>query len=166
MLMAVQFQVFKQDKALGLSAQGTGGTPLHSKLNQHCFASLYNRGRRSISDIIQVITPDVETFRPYSWKHSEARSEAGLEGRLITRVYTSGIHRFVKRVQRHLSQRWYRYRIYVPNMMPPMVNSFFRELYRAAYDLIKTNTSKLIHYKTRQEAEFNINTFKEDQKCH
>ena len=154
MLMALQFQVFKQDKVLGLSAQGTGGTPLHSKLNQHCFANLYNRGRRSIIDIIQVIAPGVETFHPYSRKRSEARSEAGLEGRLITRVYTSDIHRFVKRVQRHLSQRWYRYRIYVPNMIPPFVISFFRELYRAGYHLIKTIISKLTYNKTRQEAEF------------
>ena len=51
-------------------------------------------------------------------------------------------------------------------MIPRIVNFFFRDLYRAGYDLIKANTSKLTHYKTRQEAEFNINTFKEDQKCH
>ena len=154
MSMALQFQVFKQDKVLGLSAQGTGGTPFHSKLNQHCFSSLYNKGRRSISDIIQVIAPGVEIFHPYSRKHSEARSEAGLEGRLITRVYTSGIHRFAKQVQRHLYQKWYRYRMYVPNMIPPFVISFFRELYRAGYHLIKTIISKLIYNTTRQEAEF------------
>ena len=166
MLMALQFQGFKQDEVLGFFAQGTGETHFRSKLDKHCFVSLYNRGRRSISDIIQVIAPGVETFHPYSRKHSEARSEAGLEGRLITRVYTSGIHRFVKQAQRHLYQKWYRYRMYVPYMFSPIVISFFRELYRAGYDLIKSIILKLIYNTTRQDAEFKKNSFKEDQKCH
>ena len=49
---------------------------------------------------------------------------------------------------------------------PPLQLFLFRELYLEGYDLIKTIVSKLKYYKTRQDAEFHKNTFKEDQKCH
>ena len=166
MLMAHQFQGFKQDKVLGFSAQGIGGTLLCSKLNKHCFASLDCRERGSSSDLNLVIVPGVQSFHPYSRKLNGARSEAGLEGRPITRVYAWGSCGFAKRIQRHLSQRWCRFRIYVPCMIPPIVISFSMELYRAGYDLIKSIISKLLYNTTRQEAEFKKNSFKEDQKCH
>jgi hypothetical protein len=166
MLMALQFQGFKQDEVLGFFAQGTGETHFRSKLDKHCFVSFDYRERGSSSDLNQVVVTSVQSFHPYSRKLNGARSEVGLESRPITRVYAWGSCGFAKRIQRHLSQRWCRFRIYVPYMFPPIVISFFRELYRAGYDLIKSIILKLIYNTTRQEAEFKKNSFKEDQKCH
>jgi len=165
MLMAVQFQGFEQGEVLGFPAQKTGGPILHSRLNMYDFISLGYREKDLSSHSNQDIVPSVRPFHPYSHKLSKARSQ-GAVNRPKARIDDCGRGGLVRRLHYRLFQRLCKFRILEPRMMTPIVSSFFRELYRAGYDLIKTNTSKLIHYKTRQEAEFNINTFKEDQKCH
>ena len=166
MLMAVQFQGFEQGEASGFLAQENGRMHLHSRLNMYYLVSLVYRDKRSIGDIAKALVPGVRLFHPYSRKFSKAKSQGCLKSRLKARIDDYYRDSLVMRLQCRLFQRLCEFRIFEPSMMPPIVNSFFRKLYRAGYDLIKTNTSKLIHYKTRQEAEFNINTFKEDQKCH
>jgi hypothetical protein len=115
MLMALQFQGFKQDEVLGFFPQ----------------ASLHYRERGSSSDLNQVFVTSIQSLHPYSRKLSEAMSEVGMEARPITRVYAWGSCGSLKWIQRHLSQRWCRFRIYVPCMIPTIVISFSRELYRA-----------------------------------
>ena len=164
--MAVQFQGFEQGEVLGFPAQKTGGPILHSRLNMYHFISLGYREEDLSSYSNQDLVPGVRPFHPYPHKLSKARSQGGVRNRHKARIDDCGRGGLVRRLQYRLFQRLCKFRIFEPCMMSPIVSSFFRGLCRAGYDLIKTNTSKLIHYKTRQEAEFNINTFKEDQKCH
>ena len=166
MLIAVQFPGFERGKILGFSAQETGGPILHSRLNMYYFVSLGYRKKDSTSHSSQGLVHGIRAFHLYSHKLSKARSQESVGNRPKARMDDCSRDGLVRRLQCCLFQRLCKFRIFEPCMMPPIVNSFFRELYLAGYDLIKTNTSKLIHYKTRQEAEFNINTFKEDQKCH
>ena len=166
MLMAVQFQDFEQGEVLGFPAQETGGPILHSRLNIYHFISLGNREKDLRSQSIKDLVPGVRSFHPYSHNLGKVRSQGEVRNMPKARIDDCGSGGLVRRLQYRLFQRLCKFRILEPRMMTPIVSSFFRELYRAGYDLIKTNTSKLIHYKTRQEAEFNINTFKEDQKCH
>jgi hypothetical protein len=166
MLMAVQFQGFEQGGVLGFPAQITGGQHLRSRLNMYYPVSLGYRGKVASSALSQAIIPGFRSFHPYSHKLSKSRSQGGVESRSMARIDDFGRGSFVRRLQCRFFQRMREFRTFVPCMLPPIANPLFRELCRAGYDLIKTNTSKLIHYKTRQDAEFIINTFKEDQKCH
>ena len=166
MLMAVQFQGFEHGEVFGFPAQETGGVHLGSRLNKDRPASLDYRQRRTSSDLNQVFIPTSRFFDSYPQKLSGLKSRGEVESKIITRICRWGSDGFVRRLQRHSFQRWCRDRIDAPCMIPPIVISSFRELYRAGYDLIKTIILKLKYYKTRQDAVFKENTFKEDQKCH
>ena len=166
MLMALQFQGFKQGEALGFSAQETGETLFRSMLNKDRSASLDYRQRCTSSGSSQVFIPTSRFFDPYPQKLSGVRSQGEVESKITTRICGWGSDGFVGRLQRHSFQRWCRDRIYAPCIISPIAISFFRELYRAGYDLIKTIILKLKYYKTRQDAVLKENTFKEDQKCH
>ena len=162
MLMALQFQGFKQGETLGFSAQETGGPLFRSRLNKGRFASLDYSQRGTSIDLSQLFIPSSRPFDPYPL--SGKRSQGEVEGKITTRIDSWGSDGFARRFQCHSSQKGGgRFRIYAPCMIP---HFFFRELHRAGYDLIKTIILKLKYYKTRQDAEFKKNTFKEDQKCH
>ena len=165
MLMAVQFQGFEHGEVFGFPVQKTGGLHLGSRLNKDRSASLDYRQRYTSSDLHQVFIPTSQFFDPYPQKLSGLGSKGWGESKITTRICGWGSDGFVGRLQRHSFQRWCRDRIYTP-CISPIVISFFRELYRAGYDLIKTIILKLNYYKTRQDAVFKENTFKEDQKCH
>ena len=165
MLMAVQFQGFEHGEVFGFPVQKTGGLHLGSRLNKDRSANLDYRQRCTSSDLQQVFIPTSQFFDPYPQKLSGLGSKGGGESKITTRICGWGSDGFVGRLQRHSFQRWCRDRIYTP-CISPIVISFFRELYRAGYDLIKTIILKLNYYKTRQDAVFKENTFKEDQKCH
>ena len=162
MLMAVQFQSFVQEKAFVFPAQKIGSTHLHSRLNMYYFASLGYRVKFSGSYSIQAVVPDFRPLPNYCQNLSEARSQGGLESRFRASLDACSGDGFPKRLQHPLSHRLCELRIYAPNMIPPIIISYFRELCRAGYDLTKTIISKLIHYTTRQDAEFNNIIFKED----
>ena len=166
MLMAVQFQSFEHGEVLGFPAQNTGEPILHSRLNMYHFISLGYREKDLGSQSNKDLVPGIRSFHPYSHKLSKARSQGGVKSWPKARIDDCDRGGLVRRLQCRLFQRLCKFIIFEPCMIPRIVNFFFRDLYRAGYDLIKANTSKLTHYKTRQEAEFNINTFKEDQKCH
>ena len=166
MLMAIQFQSFEQGKKLDFPAQITGGMHLHSRLNMYYFVSLGYRWKASSSTPKQAIIPGFRAFYTYSYKLRKSRNQGGKKSRPKAKRDDCGRDSFAWRLQRCLFQRLCEFRTFDPCMIPPIVISLLSELFRAGYDLFKTNTSKLIHYKTRQEAEFIINTFKEDQKCH
>lgn len=166
MLMALQFKGFKQDEIFFFSAHAIGGTLFHSKPNKDHFTNLDYRQGVSRSGSAQVFIPSSLCFDPYPRKLSCPKSQAKLESKATTGIDGWHSDGFVKRLQRHSYDRWCRFRIYVPCIIPPVRISFFRELYRGGYDLIKTIISKLKYQETRQDAEFKKNTFKEDQKCH
>jgi hypothetical protein len=166
MLMVFQFQGFKQGEELGFSAQETGGTLFRSRLNKDRSVSLDYRQRGTSSDLNQVYISTSRPFDPYPQELSGSRSQGEVESKINTRICGWGSDGFVRRLQRHSLQKWCRDRIYAPRTISPIAISFFRELYRAGYDLIKTIILKLKYYKTRQDAVFKENTFKEDQKCH
>ena len=162
MLMAVQFQGFEQGGVLGFPAQITGGQYLHSRLNMYYFASLGYRVKFSGSYSNQALVLGFRPLPNYCQNLSEARSQGGLESRFKPSIDACSGDGFPKRLQHPLSHRLCELRFYAPNMIPPIIISYFRELCRAGYDLTKTIISKLIHYTTRQDAEFNNITFKED----
>ena len=166
MLMALQFQSSKQDETLGSSAHETGGALFRSRLNKDPFASLDYRKMSTCSDSNQVFIPVSRFFDHYPRKLSGVRKKGEMESKITTGIDGWGSEGFVKRFQRYSYEWWCRFRIYVPCMFPPIAIFLFRELYLEGYDLIKTIVSKLKYYKTRQDAEFHKNTFKEDQKCH
>ena len=143
MLMALQFQGFKRGETLGFSAQETGGSLFRSRLNKDRFASLDYSQRGTSIDLNQVFIPSSRSFIAYPRNLSWPRSQAKLESKPPTWMDGWCSNGFVERLRRHSYERWCRFRFYVPFIISPIRISFFRELYRVGYDLIKTIISKL-----------------------